>query len=341
MTMGVALFYSPFFFSAHALAGPLGFPADGYSKPYRVALVISSVVFALSGLLILIRLLRKFFSRGVAAVTILAIGLGTNLYFYSTIDPAMSHAYNFFLFAAFIFLTDKWIHQPSWPTTMLLGLAGGLIILVRPTNGIIFILVPLWFVGSVSDFKNRFNLLIKNSSRVVAIALIVLLVFLPQLLYWKYSTGSYFHYSYGDERFFFNDPEFFKGLFSYRKGWLVYTPIMAFALAGMILLHQRQRKLFWPVAVFTLLNLYIIWSWWCWWYGGGFGQRALIESYALLSIPFAAFTQFLMSKRSAIRAVFLGLVFFLVLLNIFQTFQYTEGIIHWDGMTKNPIGILT
>jgi hypothetical protein len=168
----------------------------------------------------------------------------------------------------------------------------------------------------------------------ILIILITCLVFVPQIIYWKYTTGGYFYYGYGDERFFFNNPVFLKGLFSYRKGWLVYTPVMTFALIGIIVLFFRHRKFFWPVAVFTLLNLYIVWSWWCWWYGGGFGQRALIESYAMLSIPLTAFTKYIFEKQLKFRILFLFIMACLISLNIFQTKQYNIGVIHWDAMNK-------
>lgn len=334
MTMGLALLYSPFIIAAHGLAGPLGYPADGYSNPYRVALIISSLFYVIAGLFFLSKLLRKYFARGAVAVTILALGLGTNLYFYATIEPAMSHAYSFSLFAIFIYLTDRWVSEPNWRHSIFLGLVGGMIVLVRPSNLIIFMLVPLWQIGSFSALKERFKLFAREFTKVFASGLLVAMVFLPQVIYWKYSTGSYFHYSYGEERFYFNDPAFLSGLFSYRKGWLLYTPIMTFSLFGLIVLYAKCRKMFWAVAVFTLINMYILWSWWCWWYGGSFGQRALIESYALLSIPLAAATQYLMSGKTAIRSAFMSLVIILVTLNIFQTFQYSIGVIHWDSMTK-------
>jgi hypothetical protein len=335
MTMGLAVLYSPFFLAAHGLAGTLGFPADGFSDPYRFALIFSSVFYAGMGLLLIIKLLRKYFARGAIAISVLAIGLGTNLYFYTTIEPPMSHAYSFFLFAFFLYAADLWIAKPSWGNSIILGLIAGLVVLVRLPNGLIFIIVPLWLIDSVESFKNRISFLFKNWLKLLAIIFVICLVFSPQLFYWKYVAGEYFYNSYGDKGvFFFNDPVFLKGMFSYRKGWLVYTPIMAFALIGIIVLFFRQRKFFWPVAVFTLLNFYVIWSWWCWWYGGGFGQRALIESYAVLAIPFTAFAKFIFEKRIVFRVSFLLVIACLICLNLFQTRQYYIGVIHWDAMNK-------
>lgn len=334
MTMGLAVLHTPFFLAAHGLADAMGYPADGYSIPYRIALIISSVVYAMLGFWLLLKLLRKYFARNAIAVSLLAIGLGTNLYFYTTIEPPMSHAYSFFLFAAFIYVLDSWVVKSSWGNSALIGLIGGLIILVRPSNSIIFILLPLWQIDSVSALKSRLKLLFYKPLNLILIVFTACLVFVPQIIYWKYVTGEFFYYGYGDERFFFNDPVFLKGLFSYRKGWLVYTPVMTFALIGIIVLYFRNRKFFWPVAVFTLLNLYIVWSWWCWWYGGGFGQRALIESYAILSIPIAAFTKYIFEKKLIFRISFLIIIACLISLNIFQTRQYYIGVIHWDAMNK-------
>jgi len=334
MTMGTAVLYSPFFFPAHWLAKPLGYPADGYSLPYRIALAFSSIFYAMAGLFLLMKLLRKYFDRMAVAITVLAIGLGTNLYFYTNIDPAMSHAYSFCLFAAFILLTDKWIARPGWLVALGIGISGGLIILVRPSNGIIFIILLLWQVDSFAALKSRFVTFLRQWPNILLMVAAVIIVALPQMLYWKYSTGQYIYYGYREERFFFNDPEIFKGLFSYRKGWLVYTPVMAFAMFGLGVMYVKMKKLFWPVLVFTLLNFYVVWSWWCWWYGGGFGQRTLIESYALLAIPLAASVDFFLKKNKPLRFIFSFLIGFFIILNIFQTYQYTRGIIHWDGMTK-------
>jgi hypothetical protein len=334
MTMGVAVMQTPFFLAAHALSGPLGHPADGYSPPYRAALAISSVIYALLGLWLLSLLLLRYFRSAETALTLLIIGLGTNLYFYTTLEPPMSHSYSFFLFAAFLLAVDNWVRTPDWRNSMFTGLILGLIALVRPSNGIILLALPFWQVGSLKDLAERLRLFIRRFHLVAFMAFTAFLVFFPQMIYWNYVSGNWFFYGYGEERFFFGDPEFIKGLFSYRKGWLVYTPVMILSLAGLLALYKGHRGLFWPVAVFTVVNMYIVWSWWCWWYGGGFGQRALIESYAVLSLPLAAFSRWALRRPPALGIVYAIVIAAFISLNIFQTRQYYKGVIHWDGMTR-------
>ncbi|MBK7240453.1 MAG: hypothetical protein IPI00_09770 [Flavobacteriales bacterium] len=71
MTMGVAVFYSPFFFVGHLLAKVMGYPADGWSPPYKILLLIGGLCYFLIGLLAVRRILeRTGFSDTVIAIVI-------------------------------------------------------------------------------------------------------------------------------------------------------------------------------------------------------------------------------------------------------------------------------
>lgn len=166
------------------------------------------------------------------------------------------------------------------------------------------------------------------------IAVVAFIIWIPQLLYWKITTGSYLYYSYQDEHFFFNDPVIMKGLFGFRKGWLLYTPIMIFSFAGIFLLRKKLPSFFFAVLIYVVLNTFIILSWWCWWYGGSFGARAFIDSYGLMAIPLGTVLLYLWNER---KTLFFGLIVicsFLTYFNQFQTRQYIAGSLHWDAMTK-------
>jgi hypothetical protein len=171
----------------------------------------------------------------------------------------------------------------------------------------------------------------------IIFVLMIVVIWLPQMVYWKEITGHWFFFSYGsNERFFFSDPAFIKGLFSYRKGLFVYTPVMLFALAGIFILWIRRSPYALPVTLFFPLNAYIIFSWWCWWYGGGFGQRAFIDSYALMAVPVAALLLFALTHfRKAVRISVMTVYMALFALGILNNIQYYHGAIHWDAMTHN------
>ena len=141
-------------------------------------------------------------------------------------------------------------------------------------------------------------------------------------------------YSYNNEGFFFARPRIIDGLISYRKGLFVYTPILSLAFAGMLRLPRRLREWSWAVAVFTAVDLYVVFCWWCWWYGASFGQRALIEAYAIWAIPMAAMLEWLLSGGRVATVATLNAIAILVCLNFLQAEQYWRGILHWDGMTR-------
>ncbi|MCK4829145.1 hypothetical protein KA005_76185 [bacterium] len=114
----------------------------------------------------------------------------------------------------------------------------------------------------------------------------------------------------------------------------MYTPIMIFSLIGIPFLYKQNRVLFWPVLIFTVLNIYLLSSWCFWWYGGGFGLRAFVDSYGILAFPIAAFAQWFLKEKVYLRIMLLALFAVLVWFNLFQTKQYKRNAIHYISMTK-------
>ena len=233
----------------------------------------------------------------------------------------------------FFWLTIKWHKTPTFRSSIFLGVVVGLIVLTRPTNGIIVIVFILYSVFNKESLGRKSRLLFTHWKKLLVLTIFSVLTLFPQLIFWKLASGSFVYYSYGEEGFYFGNPQILKGLFSYRKGWLLYTPIMSVALLGFYMLYKKQKDFFYPLLIFTILNVYIVFSWWCWWYGGGFGQRVMIESYALLAFPLASFYNYFL-KRNFVANFFIGfLIVFSGALNLVQTEQY-KYCLHYDGMTK-------
>jgi len=334
MTMGMSLLYAPFFLIAHFVAGLLPVEANGFTWPYKLSLLLSSVFYLVLGLYLLRKLLSRYFNPVVTSITLLAVFAGTNLYYYAIYEAPMSHVYNFTLFIAFIHATLKWHESSTFKNSIIIGFLTGIISLIRPSNIIILIFFIFYGVTSFVEFRKRIHYFFIKSHLIFIMVLAFLLVWFPQLIYWKSITGHWFYYSYGDEGFFFSHPQIINGLFSYRKGWLVYTPLMSIALFGLVSVWKNHRKFFWPILLFISLNIYIIFSWWTWWYGGSFGQRPMIDSYGMLAIPFAAFTHYVMKSRAWIKFSILSVMLLLVCYSVFQANQYHYGAIHWDSMSK-------
>ena len=288
-SMGMAFLYLPFFLVAHAFALLFNYPADGFSLPYQASILMGSFCYFIVGLVYLRKVLLFLYSDKVVAIVLLLICFGTNYFHIQVFNGAMPHNYLFALYAILLWLTIKWNKNPNARNSVFLGLTIGLIALTRPTE-IICILIPLLYgVFSWLTLKQKVVFLYKNYTLVFVVTLVAFFIGLSQLLYWKIFAGSFIYYSYNNngEGLDFASPHIIDVLFSFRKGWLIYTPIMFFSLVGLFNLFKEKNKLFIPIILFFMLNLYFVSSWSNWWYASSFSQRALMQSYAVLAIPMA------------------------------------------------------
>jgi len=160
MPVGVSLLILPFFLIAHIIALLAGMPADGYGPVYQFFVLIAGIFYLTFALGILRKILRRWFNDPVTAITLLLIGLATNLFYYVSVEPGMSHVYSFFLFSGLLRYTIRWYESPGYGNTILLALFGGLILIVRPSNAVVF-LVPVLY-GLVSARSAWFVFLWKN-----------------------------------------------------------------------------------------------------------------------------------------------------------------------------------
>ena len=335
-TMGMSYLYSPFFFLAHTYANlSSSYKANGFSKPYELSLAFSSLFYLLIGLLYLRKTLLHFFNEWTSALVLLLTVLGTNLFYYTTSEPCMSHAYSFSLIAVFIYLSIRWHKKQALKYIIAIGLISGLVVLIRPVNLLIFIFPLFYGVENLKTLKTNLLLFIKNWKQLIILAIVAFLVILPQLIYWKTFTDSWVFNSYIDEHFYFGNSHVLDFLFSYRKGWLLYTPIMILSCVGLIITYAKNKKLFYPLIFLALINIYVLSCWWCWWFGGSFGMRPMIDSYGFFAISLGYFIQWVWDKKVIIKA-FTGLAIICFLcLNIFQTQQRRNLVIHWDSMSKD------
>ena len=296
-SLGMSVLYSPGFVAGHMLAWIWEAPKDGYSKPYYLALSIWSLLFSFLGLYYLRKTLLRYFKDLSVAIALSIIVLTTNYLIYAGLNNLMSHAFLFSLYCFLIFHSDRWHRKPNWGSTIVIALTIGLLALSRPTE-IIAVFIPLlWTAGQPFHLRTQIQRLLQHWPKLVAVALIVGAIGSIQLVYWKLITGHWLYYSYNDQGFDFLKPHIYDGLFNFRKGWLIYTPVMTFALAGIALLYNRYRAFFIPVVLFTMVNIYLVFSWQIWWYGGSVGARAMVQSYAILLIPLTAFVEWVLSKE--------------------------------------------
>ena len=329
-SLGQAVLYAPWFALAHlyATASP-AYPADGFSTPYQVAISVGSLLVAAVGLWLSLIVLRRYFPPGVCAATLLLLVFGTNYLNYSAIDGAMTHNHLYTLYALLIWLTDRLYRRAELasPASFLaIGAVVGLMALTRPTE-ILAAIIPLCWSLPLrrGAWRDRLTFLRRHRTSVLLATIATLAVGSGQLLYWHHVTGDWIVYSYQDQGFDWLHPHLVNGLFSYKAGWLTYTPLMWFAVLGFYPLYRRWPQLLPAVGLHFLLFVYVAFAWSIWWYGGSLGQRTMVQAYALLIFPLAAFLTVIAASRRWIRFVFAAICLLFVAHNLWFTHQAHRG----------------
>ncbi len=328
---GVAILEIPFFFIGHEIAPHYGYPPDGFSPPYQYAISLGVMLYCFAGIFLLRKILLRYFSEIAAAITLLAVCLATNFIEYAAIENGQSHAFIFPLYVLVLFATIKWHERPRIGWAALTGFIIGLATISRPTEAIMLFIPLFWDTQNGEAAKQKWQLVKTHKGHIVLAALFGLLGILPQLVYWKAATGS-FIFDVGSSWDFLSPH--FRVLFGWEKGWFIYTPITVFFIVGMCFMKNLpfRKSVLW----FCLLNIYIIISWRNWHYGGSYSTRALMQSYPVFALPFAAFVDTIRLKKWA--WLFYALFAYLIGVNLFQITQYRSMIIHYDDMNRAYYG---
>ncbi len=335
-SMGQALQFLPWFALAHVLAEPLGYPADGFSRPYQAAISWGSLFIALLGLWFTRRNLLEYFSERTTALALLFLVLGTNYLNYTAFDGAMTHNWLFTAYSLLIFSTIRFYRRPSFAWAAAVGVLVGWMTLTRPTEMVSAIIPLFWGVGSGKALVERVSFF-RQQWRPLGVAVLLSgsLMFL-QLAYWKFVAGEWIVYSYEDQGFNWSQPHLSDVLFSYKAGWLMYSPVMFLAVIGLFAFRRQQPALSPALTAFCLLFLYITSAWNMWWYGGSLGMRAMVQSYAVWVFPLAAMINWFTAQkwRSVVLAM-LALPFFWV--NLWWTYQAhrPHGLFATEQMNKS------
>lgn len=331
--IGVAMFELPFYLVAHFSS--IQIPSatyDGYSSPFLLAMMFATIFYTCWGLWFLSRFLSKYFPSKAVIITLISIAFGTNLFIYNCNLPGLSHPFLFFLIAALLFNTDRWLSNPKLKYSFLIGLIIGMCLITRPTAALILVIPLFLFIRQMLVQMPKRSLL----HLILTIAGFFLITSI-QMLYWHETSGHWIYYSYVEEGFDFLHPHIIDGLFSYRKGWFIYTPIALVGIFGFWPLYKSQqlKKYCLPYLIYFIVVIYVVFSWTAWYYGGGFGARALVESYAVLALPLCAFINKVYAQdKKWMKGAFSTVLVFFICLNLFQTFQFQKGIIPWDGTNK-------
>jgi len=328
---GVAIMELPFFLIGHFIALHSSYPADGYSAPYEYAIAFGVLLYCMLAIFLLRKILLRYFTDHVVAIAIPMVCLATNFIEYVAIESGQSHAWIFPLYVLVLYAAMKWHDRPRVGWAALIGYIIGLAMISRPTEAIMLFIPLMWGTQNKEAAKEKWQLVKQHKRHIVSAATFGLIGILPQLIYWKIASGS-FIYDVGSKWDFLNPH--FRVLIGWEKGWFIYTPVTLFFIIGMFFIKKFpfRKSVLW----FCLLNIYIIIAWSDWRYGGSYSTRALMQSYGIFVLPFAAFTARV--ETSKWRFVFYALCIYLLVVNLFQIKQYQATILHYNDMNRQYYG---
>jgi hypothetical protein len=340
-SMGMAVTYMPAIGVGYVYTEIKGIDHDfGRNYVYQKLLYYVGFGYAFMGLIFLRLLLRRWMDDWIVAITLGTIFFGTNLFYYVKVSPLMSHGASFAFITAFMYYSLKYLDRPGWKNAFGMGVFLAITTLIRPVNIIIILLPGIYWLAGTGSLAVKINFLKKNLVHGLMMGGMVFVAFIPQMIYWHTYTGEWLYYSYGQEKFFWDRPALLQVLFSFRKGWLVYTPLMLLMVPGAIVCYKKSKPLFWSILIFSLVNIYIISCWWCWWYGGGFGMRPMIDSYGIVAIWVGMFLQEILRRSNIVFASTIAIMGFLIYLNLYQTRQARICMIHYDSMNYKAYKIV-
>ena len=209
---------------------------DETSAPSMRLVGLASLLFVLTGLLLLFRILDELFGASVAFWTSILTLYATFLFWYVVHETAVSHAVAFFVASAVLAL---W-----WPTrchlrpgrALCLGLLLGLGAAVRPQNGLLLLLPAASLLSEVrhkAGYAVRTGLLVLGAFGVGAV---------PQILAGKNAfLASLLALPQGEPFLHVGHPDPLLMLFSSRHGLLYWTPVLWGGFVGFVPLLRRDR----------------------------------------------------------------------------------------------------
>jgi hypothetical protein len=295
-TLGSALLWAPFYAAGHVAALLSGAPTDGYSRPYILAVALGSAVYGFLAVLLSAAAARRVVGRGLAASLIVAVG--TPLVFYSYVAPIFGHATSAFAVSLLVWVwlrvRDRW----ALPGALALGLAGGLVAIVREQDGLLAIGPAVDFLLFARDrLRTRDAGTVTTPRRLVAVAITGLagfvLAFLPQAAAYASINGGVRPDATVVRKLTWTSPHALGVLFSPENGLLAWTPLVMIALAGLLLLAVNYAGISGMQRVGVLLlvmvaaQVYTSGSVQSWTVAGSFGQRRFVALTPVLTIGVA------------------------------------------------------
>jgi hypothetical protein len=318
-TMGSAVLWSPFYGVADVIvrvrrAMGASIEADGYAQPYVSAVAYGSATYGWLALALSLLIVRRVLGALPPHLwAVLAVWVGTPLFFYMYIAPPMAHACSAFAVALFVL---TWLHvRERWSLRGMaaLGALAALMAMVREQD--LFIVIGpavdwMWNFGSRARTGTDVTGVGESRGKLVVNAFVgaaaCLVAFTPQLMAYSALNGYPGPSRVVGRKMNWMAPHALGVLASPQHGLLFWTPLVLLSLAGLVWLALRGRgpgrghdrdegesgALAARVGICALLivasQVYVSGSVDSWTVAGAFGQRRFVGMTAIFILGLAA-----------------------------------------------------
>lgn len=266
------------------------FSSNRFSLIYELGPGLTGIVCMLLGLYFLEKYLTNHFSKRTVFWTILTIFYGSNVFYYTTFEPALSHQPAFLIIAILIYLTDK-----NKANLFLVGILSGLLATIRIGDTIL--LLPIIF-----NLK-------KHGWRLAYLVLGAILAYSTQLINQNIQFNNFLQNPYINGQNGIWQPSvnnIYNVLFSPKRGLIVWTPI--FALGFYQLIKKKYLNIYLTILIYLLTVSF--------WPGGssaGFGTRLMFSATAFFAVGIAHFFDHLGIRKTIKTFIFFTAYNFLLL----------------------------
>jgi Dolichyl-phosphate-mannose-protein mannosyltransferase len=353
---GPALLWAPFLAVTHGIviaADRLGLkiPADGFSWPYRIAMALSTAIYGFAGLLLAFDLARQYFGERWSFLATIAIWFASSFPVYMYFNPSWSHAHSGFAVSLFLWYWHRTREKRGRAQWALLGSIAGLMIDVYYLNAaFLLVLAP----EAVAAYGNIFRAAENRARRILlsleeqglfASAMVFLLGL--TLITRRIIYGNAFESGYPPlSTWLWSSPKIFPVLFSADHGMLTWTPVLALALAGLVMFARIDWIFGSGLLLAFLAFFYGIASYVNWDGLSSFGNRFFVSFTPVFVIGLAALLEGV-ARRWRVRppAIVCALTL-LVLWNFGFMFQWgtqmipAQGAISWNEVVQNQFAVV-
>jgi hypothetical protein len=266
----------------------------GYSALEVNTVAVGMLVYTVAGLILLALLMREHVGVAGAELVTTATWLGSSLFYYSAVDPFMTHGVGFTLVVASLYQAQALGRENDHklPAAMLgLALTCGVLFLVRPQQVLLVPLLTPWIWAYLRSAPGAWL-----RALAAAVVLLTAIFLLSWHNYLQQGVLTLNAYALENQHFKFLNPRLAIFLLGLEQGLLRISPIVIVASIGYAYRFVQDRQqdwLFWALLLHGAVQAYVIASW-SPIQGQSFGARMWCES-----TPFVAFGLALLLRISS------------------------------------------